>query len=102
MNRVYECDMEKKKDLTAILEADSLAEDSFARAGYKLKDGKFLEEDEKKCYIYISASDEFIKKADEKLKEIAKPLSGDNEKRVVEKFKKEEEQATSGFGDIFG
>ena len=102
MNRVYECEMEKKKDLMPILEADSLAEDSFARSGYSLKEGKFLEEDEKKCYLYISASDDFIKKADEKLKDIAKPLSGDDEKRIVEKFKKEEEQATSGFGDIFG
>jgi len=36
------------------------------------------------------------------LKDVAKPLSGDDEKRIVDKFKKEEEQATSGFGDIFG
>jgi len=102
MNRVYECEMEKKKELTAILEKDPLAEDSFARSGYKLKDGKFIEEDEKKCYLYISASDDFVKKADGMLKDVAKPLSGDDEKRIVDKFKKEEEQATSGFGDIFG
>ncbi|MBU0532782.1 hypothetical protein KKB44_04805 [Candidatus Micrarchaeota archaeon] len=102
MDRVYECDLSKKADVAKILEADPYGEDSFARAGYKVKDGTVLDEDKDKIYIYLSASEEFIKKADEKLKDVAKPASEEKEKRVAEKIKKEEEQAEAGFGSIFG
>jgi hypothetical protein len=88
--------------LTKILEADPYAEDSFARVGYKLKDGTVLGEDKAKSYLYIKAAAEFVKKADEKLKDVAKPVASDVEKRVVEKVLKEEEEAESGFGTIFG
>ncbi|MFH2106470.1 MAG: hypothetical protein ABII22_04365 [Candidatus Micrarchaeota archaeon] len=102
MKRVYECDIVKKKEMLAILEADPYAEDSFARIGYKLKEGAAVGEDEKKLYIYLSASEDFIKKADAKLKEMAKPADCKVEQRVVEKIEKEEESAESGLGDIFG
>lgn len=102
MYRVYECDSAKKADVTKILEADPYAEESFARNGYKIKDGGVLGEDKTKFYIYMSASNEFIKKADEKLKDLAKPAPAEVEKRVVEKVQKEEEEAESGFGSMFG
>ncbi|MFH1520214.1 MAG: hypothetical protein ABID61_01070 [Candidatus Micrarchaeota archaeon] len=102
MYRVYECDSAKKADVTKILEAEPYAEDSFARNGYKIKDGAVLEEDKTKFYVYMSASDEFIKKADEKLKDIAKPAPVEVEKRVIGKVHKEEEEAESGFGSLFG
>ena len=102
MFRVYECEMSKKKDLTAILETDPYAEDSFARVGYKVKEGEAVGEDKEKLYIYVSASEDFLKKADEKLKEIAKPADKGVQERVGEKIKKEESEAESGFGSIFG
>jgi hypothetical protein len=102
MYRVYECDLAKKKEMTAKLEADPYAEDSFARMGYKVKDGQFLGEDKAKMYIYMKADEGFIKKADEKLKDIAKPAPPEVEKRVTEKVLKEEEEAESGLGSIFG
>lgn len=102
MYRVYECDSAKKADVTKILEADPYAEESFARNGYKIKDGGVLGEDKTKFYIYMSASNEFIKKADEKLKDLAKSAPAEVEKRVVEKVQKEEEEAESGFGSMFG
>ncbi len=102
MQRVYECENQKKAELTKLLEADPYADDSFARVGYKLKDGVALGEDKGKTYLYMKASDVFIKKADEKLKAIAKPAPPDVEKRVAEKVVKEEEEAESGFGSIFG
>ncbi len=100
MYRVYECDSSKKALITKILETDPYADDSFARVGYKVKDGTVLGEDKNKIYIYISASDDFVKKADEKLKEHA--VVAKNEDKIAEKIRKEEEEAESGFGSIFG
>ncbi|MEW6748255.1 MAG: hypothetical protein AB1295_00945 [Candidatus Micrarchaeota archaeon] len=102
MIRVYECESGKKAELTKILEADPYADDSFARVGYKVKDGGVLEEDKTKTYIYIKAADDFIKKADERLKDVAKPAPADVEKRIAEKIRQEEEAAEGGLGSIFG
>ena len=88
--------------MKAILEADPYSADSFARAGYKLRDGATLGEAKDKIYLYISASDEFVKKADGLLKDVAKPLSGKDEERIIAKIKEEEETAESGLGSIFG
>ncbi len=99
---VYECDLQKKKDLTAILEKDPYAEDSFAKSGYKTKEGAIIGEDKAKLYVFISADDAFLKKAEEKLKGIAARAKEEVEKRVIALIEKEEESATSGFGDIFG
>ncbi len=102
MERLYECETGKKAELKKILEADPYAEDSFARTGYKMRDGATLEEDKEKVYLFISASDDFIKKADEKLKDLAKPVEGEAAKRIIDKIKREEESAESGLGSIFG
>ncbi|HLD60128.1 MAG TPA: hypothetical protein VI912_03980 [Candidatus Bilamarchaeaceae archaeon] len=102
MKKVYECDLSKKKEIIKILEADPYEQDSFARIGYKLKDGSSLEEDKTKLYIYFSASNEFLKKADEKLKDLINKINPVVEKRITEKIEKEEENAESGLGDIFG
>ena len=102
MYRVYECELSKKKELMKVLEADPYKEDSFARIGYKVKDGATLGEDKEKLYVYISASEDFVKKADEMLKDIASPANEEIQNRVGEKIRKEEEEAESGFGSIFG
>ena len=102
MYRVYEFEPSKKADITKLLEADPYAEDSFARVGYKLKDGAVLEEDKSKCFIFIRSSEDFIKKADEKLKGLATAAQADVEKRVSEKIIAEEEAAENGLGSIFG
>ena len=100
MKRIYEFDLSKKTELTKILEADPYADDSFARMGYKMRDGATLGEDKTKLYLYISASDECIKKADERLKTISHIPK--NEKEIVTKILAEEENAESGFGSMFG
>jgi hypothetical protein len=102
MYRVYECEISKKAEITKILEAEPYAEDSFARMGYKVKEGASVEEDKEKLFIYVSASEDFLKKADERLKDVAKPAAEEVQKRVGEKIQKEEAQAESGFGSIFG
>jgi hypothetical protein len=102
MQRVYECEASKKAEVMKILEAEPYADDSFARVGYKVKDGESVDEEKGKFYIYISASEEFCKKADEKLKDLASVMKEEDAKRIAEKIIKEEEAAQSGFGDMFG
>lgn len=102
MKRVYECDIAKKGELTKILEADPYAEGSFARIGYKTKEGAIIGEDKTKFYLYISGEDRFLKNAEEKLKGLATRTKEDVEKRIIELIEKEEENAVSGFGEIFG
>ncbi len=101
MERVYECPSNKRKDLNAILEKDPYAEESFVRIGYKIKEGATLEENKDCVYVYIKADDAFIKKADERLKDIAKIVTSEVEKRILEKIHKEEESAEAGFGSMF-
>ncbi len=102
MKRVYECDLSKKKDLLKILEADKFAEDSFERIGYKLREGASLGEDKSKLYVYVSSSEDNVKKADEKIKSVANVLQGEKEKKVLDKIAAEDEGAETGFGSMFG
>jgi hypothetical protein len=101
MIRVYECENSKKAELTKILEEDPYAEDSFARVGYKMKDGTAVEEDKEMIYVYVTASEDFLKKADEKLKEIAEPVEEDVAKRVEAKIQEEENTVAAGVS-MFG
>ena len=102
MKRVYECDMAKKGELLKIVEAEPYAQDSFARAGYKTKEGGIAGEDRGKFYLYLSADEAFLKKAEEKIKGVAARTKEDVEKRIIALIEKEEENATEGFGGIFG
>jgi len=102
MKKVYECESSKRAELMKILEADPYAEDSFARIGYKVKDGTVLGQDKAKIYVYLSANEDFVKKADDKLKEIVVHCKGDVETAVIKKITEEEESAESGMGAIFG
>lgn len=101
MDRVYECEISKKADLTKVLEADPYAEDSFARVGYKMKDGAAVGEDKEKLYIYVTASEDFLKKADEMLKDLAKPAGEEVAKRVIAKIEEEESTVAAGVS-MFG
>ena len=102
MKRIYECDISKKKDLIQILEADKFAEDSFFRIGYQMREGASLGDDKNKLYIYVSSSEENVKKADERIKSIATALTGEKEKKLLEKIASENESAEAGFGSMFG
>lgn len=102
MKVVFAFAAEKKKDLAPILEADPYAPDSFARAGYKLKDGPSLGERADTIYLYISAEEGFIKKAGERLKPLMREMEKGEGERVLKKIMDEEEAAEGGFGAIFG
>ena len=102
MKRVYECDLSKIAQLTKILEAEKFAPDSFERIGYKLREGSSLMEDRSKIYIYISSSEENVKKADARMKEIANAISTEKEEKIIYRIVSEDENAESGFGSLFG
>ena len=102
MKKVFGISVEKKKELTAILEADPYAKGSFAMMGYKLKDGNQVGGDEKTIYLYISGDDEKVKGAEEKLKELLVDVPGELEEKIVKVIAEEEDKAASGMGDIFG
>ena len=100
--RVYEVEGSKKAEVLKLLEQDPYASDSFSRIGYKVKDGGVIGEDKDKIYVYFSADENFLKKADEKLKHLTKRTPHEIENRIIKKIKEEEEQAENGLGSIFG
>lgn len=102
MKRIFAFEAGKKKELTALLEAEPYAQDSFARAGYKLRDGAALGEKADSIYLYISADEAFMKKAEGRLKPLLREMGKEEEERVLKKIEAEEEAAEGGFGSIFG
>ena len=102
MDRLYECDLKDKNELNKILESDPYSKDSISRIGYVIKDGSALDADKDKVYIYISAPEDKVKIADQKLKEIAKIVEGENADKIIKHIKDEQNNAATGFGNIFG
>ncbi len=77
----------------------------FARQEYSLRDGASVGLNEGMVYLYLSAPDEFLNGAEERFKtefKSVKRASKEEETKVIETIKEEEERANSGFGSIFG
>jgi hypothetical protein len=103
-SRVYECDSQQTANLKKLLETDPYGEKSFARQGYKLKEGGVIGGEKSKYYLYIKADADFFKAAEEKLKSINSLKRADKkvEESIVKKIEEEEGSAEQGFGAIFG
>jgi hypothetical protein len=103
-SRVYECDSQQVGNLKKLLETDPYAERSFARQGYKLKEGKVIGAEQSKFYLYLKADADFFKIAEEKLKGINSLKRADKkiEENIMKKIEEEEGSAEQGFGAIFG
>ncbi|MFH0927493.1 MAG: hypothetical protein V1822_02840 [Candidatus Micrarchaeota archaeon] len=107
MKCVYESDIEKKAELSKLLEADPYGmehEDkkSFSRLGYKLKDGVQVGCDEKKIYVFFRGSDDYAPFVESKLKDLAKRCDGPTEQKIISIIEDEESGAEQGMGAIFG
>jgi hypothetical protein len=102
MIRLYYISSEKFKDVKKILEENPYADDSFAHAGYMLKDSKDYGFKASGYYIYVDTDEAFIKKADAKLKGLADIVEGKEFDGVKAKIEEEQNNAISGFGSIFG
>jgi len=102
MKKVFGIPLEKKKELTELLEADPYAKGSFAMMGYKLKDGNQVEGDEKVMYLYLSGDDDKVEAAGERLGELKVEVPAELEEKIIRIIADEEDKAASGMGDIFG
>ena len=90
--------------LKAVLDADSLADNSFARVGYTLRDSKAMGLEAGKSVLHFRCEEAVGKTLVEKLKQVpsfseAKP---DEKKKVLEQIAAEEDNAAHGFGAVFG
>jgi hypothetical protein len=104
--RVYEYESKEKGAVQAVVDADPYADISFARQGYKIKDGKIAEGEEGRIYLYMKADQGFFKWAEEKFKtaNIAsfKRSSKEIETKIIAGIEAEDNAAETGFGAIFG
>ncbi len=98
-------DKSKTEDELARMKTDEEANIIFARQDYWLKDGITMNLDREKCYLAISAVDEFLGKAETKLKRLYPNLARADEeleKKIVGEIEKERSESESGLGMIFG
>ena len=110
MKSVFEAPMAKKAELVKLMDADPYGElspapytkMSFARLGYKLKEGVQVGEDKEKLYIIFRGSDEYLPFLKSKLEGLAVRSVPDLEARVIVKIEDEESGAEQGMGAIFG
>ncbi|MFA5108414.1 MAG: hypothetical protein WC492_02695 [Candidatus Micrarchaeia archaeon] len=110
MKQIFEIDIAKKLELTKILEDDPYGEKktgeeehmSFSRLGYKLKDGVTIGEDEKKIFLLLRGSDDYLPFVKKYLGDLAKRCSQEVENRIIAKIEEEESSAEQGMGSIFG
>jgi len=104
--RVYEFDATEQKRMQELLLADPYAEISFAKQGYKVKEGKLIGADASKFYLYVKAEVDFFRWAEEKFRaagiNTAKRAPSEAEARIIQQIHEEEERAQQGFGAIFG
>ena len=104
--RVYECESKEKALVQKVVDTEPYADISFARNGYKLKEGKLAGGEEGRYYLYMKAEPDFFKWAEEKFKaanvasfkRAAKEIEG----KVIKSIESEDNAAEAGFGAIFG
>ncbi len=120
--RVYEFDESEHSEIESALNYDPALDKSldaealnkimkdeyknvlFARQEYSIREGRSLGLDAK-FYLYISASEDFLERADKMLKHEFKTIKRapkEIEDKVTEKIKAEESGVNQGFGSIFG
>lgn len=76
----------------------------FARQDYLVKEGISLELDREKIYLYLSASEDFLVKAEKKLRaniEGIQRVDAETEKKIIATIDEERLRAESGIGLIF-
>lgn len=96
MESVYFCEEKIFKDVAKIGK-----EDEFMRISWIVREPPNPER--KGYFIYVQGAPEELRLLYEKLKDIGvKVITGDEEKRIIDKIKAEEENAASGMGMIFG
>ncbi|HVA82753.1 MAG TPA: hypothetical protein VNF06_01155 [Candidatus Aquilonibacter sp.] len=94
-----------KDEELAKVRADEMANVIFARQDCQIKEGVAVGLDREKAYLYVNANDEFLEKADKKIKmqiEGAERADPESEQKVIAQINEELSKAESGFGSLFG
>lgn len=96
MDSVYFCKQEIGKDV-----ANTLKEDNFRHISGIVRDSSNPER--KGYFLYAQTTPDDMKLLYEKLKDLcAEKVEGEEEKKIIDAIKAEEENAASGMGMIFG
>lgn len=96
MDSVYFCKQEIGKDV-----ANVLKEDNFRHISGIVRDSSIS--DRKGYFLYAQTTPDDTKLLYEKLKDLgAEKIEGEEEKKIIDVIKAEEENAASGMGMIFG
>lgn len=96
MDSVYFCKQEIGKDVANVLKEDNLRHISGI-----VRDSSNPER--KGYFLYAETTPEDNKLLDEKLKDLgAEKVEGEEERKIIDAIKAEEENAASGMGMIFG
>jgi len=91
----------KKQNLQKVKDM-FLKDDVISKASIVFKEAKGLGFTGDNYYCYVSGVEEACKKAKELIKDLGELAKKEEEKKVIDKIKEEEESAISGFGGIFG
>ena len=104
MEFVYCAPSSEIAKLKTVLEADSLAKDSFATAGCVLKESSSAGLPAGKYFVHFIAEEPLASRLKERLAQLpeVQPASGEEKTKVCEAVAAEGEAAASGFGSIFG
>ncbi len=98
-------DKSKTEEELAALKQDKAANVIFARQDYQIKDGISIGMEKDKCYLYLSANEDFLTLAEPKLLsaiESAKRADSETEKKIILMIEEEISNSESGIGSIFG
>ena len=101
----YEALQKRIEDAKDRLKNDKSLNVIFARQEYSLREGTSLGLNPDKCYLYLKANDEFLKNAEDRLKDEYESFAkADDEtsQKVIKAIHDEEDRANAGFGSIFG
>jgi hypothetical protein len=93
--KIKKQNLQKVKDLF-------LTDDVISRASVIFKESKSLGIEKDEYYCYISGTNEACEKAKQLIKDLGESVKKNEEKKIIDKIKQEEESAMSGFGSIFG
>lgn len=97
---IYSCP--DLKELKKVLDFDPLADDSFTRLGYVLREGKAY--GVQGYVVFFKAESSRAKTFQDRLATVPEcvPLSEADKQKVVDAIEAEENAATAGFGSVFG
>ena len=93
--KIKKQNLQKVKDLF-------LKDDVISRASVVFKEAKSLGFTGDNYYCYISGVNEACEKAKKLINDFGELAKKEEEKKIIDKIKQEEESAMSGFGGIFG